>query len=217
MKVDTVIEKLVMKNKDHYCDTDSCVKMIASADLPTKFGEFKIVSFVGNPDRKEHAALIHGNAVGKANVPLRIHSECLTGDALGSLRCDCREQLEKSLKKLGEMNFGILLYLRQEGRGIGFANKIRAYELQDKGYDTFEANKILGFKPDERDYEIAAHMLKLLEVKSIKLMSNNPEKISDLQRHGVKITGRIPIVIKPNKFNKFYLKTKEKSGHMFDN
>jgi GTP cyclohydrolase II len=133
------------------------------------------------------------------------------------LRCDCREQLQESLKQIGEMENGIVLYLRQEGRGIGLTNKVRAYQLQDYGYDTFRANEVLGFKPDERDYALAAHMLGSLHVKSIKLMTNNPEKIRDLQSHGVKIVGRIPIIIPPNKYNAFYLETKMlKGGHLLD-
>ncbi len=213
------ISYLIKENLNHSCigAKDTCVKITAIADLPSRFGSFQIVAFQNDFDKKDHAAIIHGNVYEKENVPVRIHSECLTGDALGSLRCDCRDQLEVSMKMVGEMEFGVILYLRQEGRGIGFANKIKAYQLQDAGYDTFEANRALGFKEDERDYAIAAHMLKSLHVKSIRLMSNNPAKIEDLKFHGVKIMGRIPLIIPPNEHNSFYLETKRvKGGHMLD-
>jgi GTP cyclohydrolase II len=141
----------------------------------------------------------------------------LTGDAIGSLRCDCRDQLEAALVALGKQEKGMLLYLRQEGRGIGLLNKIRAYGLQDQGMDTVEANLALGFRDDERDYSIAAHMLFSLRVRSIALMTNNPRKISGLEKLGVKVTDRIPLVIPPNQYNRFYLETKkEKSGHLLD-
>jgi GTP cyclohydrolase II len=149
------------------------------------------------------------------NVPVRMHSECLTGDVAGSLRCDCRDQFEAAMHMIGQMENGILLYLRQEGRGIGFINKIRAYSLQDSGYDTVQANLALGFRDDERDYSVAAHMLESLKVKSIRMMTNNPKKLNALTEYGVKITERIPLVIPPNPYNEFYLRTKaEKSGHM---
>ena len=213
------ISHLINENLGHSClgAIKTCVKITAIADLPSRFGSFQIVAFQNDFDKKDHAAIIHGDVYEKENVPVRIHSECLTGDALGSLRCDCRDQLETSMKIIGEMDFGVLLYLRQEGRGIGFANKIKAYQLQDGGCDTFEANRVLGFKEDERDYAIAAHMLKSLHVKSIRLMSNNPLKIEDLKYHGVKITGRIPLIVPPNEHNSFYLETKKKKGgHMLD-
>ncbi|MCL4447290.1 MAG: GTP cyclohydrolase II [Thermoplasmatales archaeon] len=213
------IKRIVKENESHSCPDhmETCVKIVAIADLPSRFGDFQVVAFHNDLDKKEHAAFVRGNVFGQENVPVRIHSECLTGDAIGSLRCDCRDQLEKSLTMLGKMEFGVLLYLRQEGRGIGLTNKIRAYQLQDDGYDTFEANKALGFKEDERDYAIAAHMLWSLGIKSIRLMSNNPNKLEDLKHHGVKITGRIPVVIPPNEHNSFYLETKKnKGGHMLD-
>jgi len=213
------IEQLIKENEQHYCRDaeDICVKMIAVANLPSRFGDFQVVAFYNNHDKKEHAAFVHGDVCGKEDVSVRLHSECLTGDAIGSLRCDCRDQLEEALKQIGKMENGVLLYLRQEGRGIGFINKIKAYQLQDHGYDTVEANEALGFKSDERDYDIAAHMLRSLNIKSIKLMSNNPDKIKDLKMHGIKITGRIPVIIQPNEYNKFYLETKKnKSGHMLD-
>ena len=149
---------------------------------------------------------------------MRIHSEYLTGDVAGSLRCDCREQLEAAFRLIEKKKFGILIYLRQEGRGIGFINKIKAYHLQDEGMDTMEANEALGFRPDERDYAIAAHMLRSLHIKSIKLISNNPQKFSDLEKHGVKITGRISLETRPTRYNLRYLKTKrDKARHMLEN
>ena len=141
----------------------------------------------------------------------------LTGDAIGSLRCDCRDQLGASLKHIGQEERGIVLYLRQEGRGIGLTNKIRAYGLQDHGYDTVDANLALGFRDDEREYSVAAHMIDLLHVKSIRLMTNNPRKVADLTEHGVAVSERIPLIIPPNPYNEFYLETKaSKSGHLID-
>lgn len=212
------IEELINKNKDHCCNEDMahvCVKLVAVADLPTQFGDFQIVAFYNNKDGKEHVALVKGDVRGNYNVPVRLHSECLTGDAIGSLRCDCRNQLVESLKKISSLDLGLVLYLRQEGRGIGLINKMKAYQLQDSGLDTVEANLALGFRDDERDYAIAAHMLKSLEVKSIKLITNNPKKIEGLEKYGVVVSGRIPIMIEPNEYNEKYLRTKmEKSGHL---
>lgn len=193
------------------------VRIEAIAELPTRFGDFHIVGFSNNRDNKEHVAIIKGEIFGASNVPVRVHSECLTGDVVGSLRCDCRDQLEAALKKIGEMENGIVLYLRQEGRGIGLTNKIRAYNLQDQGLDTVEANLALGFRDDERDYSIAAHMLRALNVQSIKLMTNNPKKINQLTEHGIKVNGRIPHQLPSNKHNVAYLRTKaSKSGHMLN-
>ncbi len=193
------------------------VEISAVADLPTRFGEFQVVSFRSSLDNKEHAALVKGDVTDRGAVPVRIHSECLTGDVFGSLRCDCREQLELSLQEIQRRECGVLLYLRQEGRGIGFENKIKAYRLQELGLDTIEANEALGFRPDERDYEVAARMLDALEVRSILLMSNNPSKIADLRQHGVVVQGRIPIVVRANRHNARYLETKRvKAGHLLD-
>jgi len=190
---------------------------VAVAALPTLAGDFRIVAFWNNRDEKEHVAIVRGDVVGAEEVPTRLHSECLTGDALGSLRCDCRDQLQAALTKLAALDRGILLYMRQEGRGIGLINKIRAYALQDRGLDTVEANLALGFRDDERDYAIAAHMLHSLDVGSIRLMTNNRTKIDQLQRYGVEIAGRIPHAIPPNAHNRFYLETKSRrSGHWID-
>jgi GTP cyclohydrolase II len=215
------IEELLEENHQHECEglgeDRICVKIASIAELPTRFGNFQIVSFWNNRDGKEHAALVKGDITDADDVTVRLHSECLTGDGFGSLRCDCRDQLEYAMRTIGQMDKGIVLYLRQEGRGIGFTNKIRAYALQDYGYDTVEANQALGFRDDERDYAVAAHMLMSLKVKSIQLMTNNPKKINDLTRFGIKINGRIPLVIPPNEYNEFYLRTKaEKSGHLID-
>jgi GTP cyclohydrolase II len=193
------------------------VQIAGVAELPSRYGLFHVYAFYNNLDGKEHAALVRGDVEGAENVPVRVHSECLTGDAFGSLRCDCRDQLEAALEAIGKLDKGILLYMRQEGRGIGFANKIRAYGLQDHGYDTVEANHALGFRDDERDYRVTAHMLMALGVKSIRLMTNNPRKIEDLGRHGIHVHGRIPHVMPPNQYNRFYLETKAaKSGHLID-
>lgn len=206
---------LVARDAGHRCpDGIPCVRMESVANLPTRWGRFFIVGFSNNRDGKDHVAIVRGDVVGRERVPVRMHSECLTGDALGSLRCDCRSQLEKSLVLLGKMPRGILLYLRQEGRGIGLLNKIRAYALQERGYDTIEANRKLGFNDDERDYAIAAHMLRSLRVRSIRLMTNNPDKIAQLTRYGTRVVDRIPVVISPNRYNRSYLATKRlRAGH----
>jgi GTP cyclohydrolase II len=214
------IKELLKPGKHFSCegtDVEICVKIVAVADLPTRHGKFQIVAFMNSEDQKDHVALVKGDVVGKSDVPVRLHSECLTGDTFGSLRCDCHDQLVISLEKLASYTNGVLLYMRQEGRGIGLTNKIRAYQLQDFGFDTFEANKALGFEDDERDYRVAAHMLMALNVRSVRLLTNNPTKINDLKRHGVQVTAREPILVTPNKYNKKYLKSKyEKSCHMLD-
>lgn len=206
---------------DHNCEgvgkDKACVRIVAMAELPTRFGDFHIIAFENNRDGKEHVAVTRGDVIGASNVPVRLHSECLTGDALGSLRCDCRDQLESALKAIGQMDKGLVLYLRQEGRGIGLTNKIRAYSLQDQGLDTVEANLALGFRDDERDYAVAAHMLMSLKIDLVQLMTNNPKKIDQLQQYGIKVNGRIPHIMKPNEHNRFYLETKAaKSGHLID-
>lgn len=180
------------------------------ANLPSRFGMFKVQAF--KEDKKEHLVIIKEPY--KEPVNIRIHSECLTGDAIGSLKCDCRDQLEESLKFI-EKNGGMVIYLRQEGRNIGLLNKINAYNLQDKGLDTIEANHQLGFKTDERTYEIVDFILKYYKIKSINLLTNNPKKLMGL--HNVKVVARVPIIIKPNKFNEKYLQTKKNEmGHLLD-
>jgi GTP cyclohydrolase II len=215
------LQEIVERDREHDCEglgaQRICVRAVAVADLPTRFGDFRLVGFWNNRDEKEHVAIVRGEILGAEEVPTRLHSECLTGDALGSLRCDCRDQLEVALRRLSTMDRGLLLYLRQEGRGIGLLNKIRAYALQDRGMDTVEANLALGFRDDERDYAIAAHMIRSLTVRSVLLMTNNPGKIQQLTQHGVAVRGRIPHVIPPNEHNRFYLETKaSRSGHWID-
>jgi len=215
------LDDLVERDRDHECEgvgpAKVCVRIVGVADLPTRFGDFRIAAFWNNRDAKEHVAIVHGDVIGGTAVPTRLHSECLTGDVIGSLRCDCRDQLIMALKKIASEERGLLLYLRQEGRGIGLVNKIRAYSLQDQGLDTVEANLALGFRDDERDYAIAAHMLQSLTVRSVLLMTNNPRKIGEITRHGIVVTGRIPHVIPPNDHNRFYLETKaNRSGHWID-
>lgn len=191
------------------------IEEIAESNLPTEFGEFKVVAFK-TKDKLNHVALVKGDVSGKSNVLVRIHSECLTGDTFHSLRCDCGKQLTSALSII-QKEGGILLYLRQEGRGIGLFNKIKAYVLQEEGMDTVEANEQLGFCADQREYTVGAAILKKLGVKSIKLLTNNPKKIRGLEKFGIKITGRVPLVVEPNKFNKEYLDTKkEKLGHMIE-
>jgi len=215
------LRQLVVRDQDHECGgfgvAKVCVKVVAVADLPTRFGRFRLVGFWNNRDAKEHVAMVHGDVIGGDEVPVRLHSECLTGDVMGSLRCDCRDQLTVGLESIQKHERGLLLYLRQEGRGIGLVNKIRAYALQEQGLDTVEANRALGFRDDERDYAVAAHMLMSLGVQSVRLITNNPEKIRQLTQHGVKVAGRIPHVIPPNVHNRFYLETKaRRSGHLIE-
>jgi GTP cyclohydrolase II len=215
------IHTLLETNKDHECSgvgrDGVCVKIVAIAELPSRFGQFHIVAFWNNRDAKEHVAIVKGNVIDAEDVPVRLHSECLTGDVIGSLRCDCRDQLESALRMIGQMERGIVLYLRQEGRGIGLINKIRAYSLQDEGLDTVEANLALGFRDDERDYAVAAHMLMSLKVRSVDLITNNPKKIQQLLDYGIRVNERIPHVMQANQYNRFYLETKAaKSGHWID-
>lgn len=214
------INRLLKENKNHCCQSkdfgEACVKIMALAALPTRFGNFQIVSFL-TKDKREHVAVVKGDVTYKSHVLVRLHSECLTGDGFGSLRCDCRDQLTAALRKIEKQKLGIVLYLRQEGRGIGLVNKIKSYTLQDRGFDTIEADQMLGFSGDERDYNIAAHMLFSLKVKSIKLMTNNPKKISALKTYGIKVTDRIPLVMAANQYNRFYLQTKKKkAGHLLE-
>jgi GTP cyclohydrolase II len=191
------------------------IRKVADAFFPTRYGNFTIHAFV-DQNGGEHIALTRcSSRHGHAALPVRVHSRCLTGDTLTSLRCDCRDQLEASLRYLEYKKCGMLIYLDQEGRGIGLSNKIRAYALQDQGMDTVEANVHLGFGEDLRDYGVAAQILKHFGVTRIALLTNNPKKIADLKRHGITIVKRIPLVIKSNKYNSKYLETKkEKMNHI---
>jgi GTP cyclohydrolase II len=193
------------------------VKLIAQAALPTRYGRFTIYGFKGRGPLEEAIALVRGKLNGKSAPLVRVHSQCLTGDVLGSLRCDCRAQLELSLRKIGQAGAGVLLYLPQEGRGIGLMNKIRAYQLQDGGMDTVEANETLGFAADARDYDFSAQILKKLGATRIRLLSNNPEKVRQLEQSGIRVVQRVPCQPRISKISRAYLQTKKsKMGHILE-
>ncbi len=194
---------------------EKLVERVSEVRLPTKFGIFKAIGFMDKISGEEHLALVMGNVSDEKPVLARVHSECLTGDVFGSLRCDCGDQLHEALHRIGEEGRGVFLYMRQEGRGIGLLNKLKAYHLQDEGMDTVEANEALGFPADLRDYGIGAEILAELGIKELRLMTNNPKKISGIYGFGLKVVERIPIEICHNEVNHFYLETKKiKMGHM---
>jgi GTP cyclohydrolase II len=180
---------------------------VASAPLPTRHGLFTTHVFRDDEDR-EHVALVHGDITGRPGALVRVHSECMTSEVFGSLKCDCKEQLDAAFAAIGRRGAGAILYLRQEGRGIGLSNKIRAYALQSHGHDTVDANRLLGLPDDARRYDVAAHMLEHFGVKSIRLMTNNPEKVRALQALGVKIVSRVPVLVRSNPHSAHYLQTK---------
>jgi 3,4-dihydroxy 2-butanone 4-phosphate synthase/GTP cyclohydrolase II len=193
------------------------VSRVAEATLPTAYGEFRVIGYSNLVDDREHIALVHGEVAGVDDVLVRVHSKCLTGDVFGSGRCDCGPQLQAAMRRVADQGCGVIVYLDQEGRGIGLLNKLRAYELQDRGHDTVEANEILGFPPDLRNYGIGAQILLDLGLRKIRAMTNNPKKLSGLEGFGLEITDRVPLQVKPTDLNHEYLEAKRaKLGHLLE-
>jgi 3,4-dihydroxy 2-butanone 4-phosphate synthase/GTP cyclohydrolase II len=212
LKIVTIADLIAYRMK-----TESFVHKAAETILPTPFGDFKAIAFVNDIDSYEHLVLIKGNIGPEKEVLVRVHSQCLTGDVFGSFRCDCGTQLQQAMEIVQKEGLGVILYLQQEGRGIGLANKIKAYALQDKGRDTVEANKELGFGPDLRDYGVGAQILAALGVKRMRLMTNNPQKIIGLEGYGLEVVGRVPLETEPRPENLRYLVTKcQKLGHLLN-
>ncbi|MCM8761662.1 MAG: GTP cyclohydrolase II, partial [Candidatus Omnitrophica bacterium] len=211
LKICTIADLIEYRRK-----SERLIKKIAATTIPTPFGTFKAFVYESVTDKYHHIALVKGK-VKKEGMLVRVHSECLTGDVFGSRRCDCGQQLREAMRLVGKSRGGVVLYMRQEGRGIGLANKLKAYELQDKGLDTVDANMALGFKDDLRDYGIGAQILADLGLKKIKLLTNNPRKIVGLEGYGLKVLERVPLKIPPSRANRKYLKTKkERMGHYID-
>ncbi|HOV60383.1 MAG TPA: bifunctional 3,4-dihydroxy-2-butanone-4-phosphate synthase/GTP cyclohydrolase II [Candidatus Hydrogenedentes bacterium] len=196
---------------------EKLVRKVATVNLPTEYGHFTLHAYENDIDDFQHIALVTGDVAGKENVLVRVHSECFTGDILGSLRCDCGRQLRAAMELIAREGRGVLLYLRQEGRGIGLFSKLKAYELQEKGLDTYDANVHLGFDPDPREYGIGAQILYDLGIKSMRLLTNNPVKRAGIEGYGLKVTERVPLIVEPNEHNRRYLETKRKRfGHLLD-
>ncbi|MDO8688515.1 MAG: bifunctional 3,4-dihydroxy-2-butanone-4-phosphate synthase/GTP cyclohydrolase II [Dehalococcoidia bacterium] len=194
---------------------DTLIHRVADAKLPTSYGDFKIVAYRSDVDANQHVVLVKGEVASGESILVRVHSECLTGDVFSSIRCDCGDQLRQSIQMVADEGRGVVIYMRQEGRGIGLHNKLKAYELQDSGMDTVEANEALGFEPDLRNYGVGAQILKDLGIKKLRLMTNNPRKIVGLDGYGLEVTERVPIIIEPNPSNFKYLNTKRtKMGHL---
>ncbi len=212
LKMITVRELIAYRKR-----TETFIRQISDVDFPSKYGHFRIKAYESTLDGKCHLAIVKGDVRGKKNVMVRVHSECLTGDALGSMRCDCGEQLAVAMRRIEAEGTGVVLYMRQEGRGIGLANKMRAYALQDQGKDTVEANALLGFAPDLRDYGIGAQILADLGLTSIRLLTNNPAKRAGLEGYGLSIVERLPLEIHSNPYNHHYLEVKKnKMGHILE-